>query len=145
MVSVYRKRTKSRAEPTEEAIVWTYANPVRVEFGAGACGRVASAIGGRRWALVTYDLPAFKAKAAEIASAAGKPVVSIDNIVANPDFSDLVASCRRYAKAASPPEVIVALGGGSIIDAAKVLAASDGSFETVRGHLTKKAPLTASI
>ena len=123
--------------------MWSYANPVRVEFGAGACSRIASAIGGRRWALVTYDLPAFKARAAEIASAAGKPVVAIDNIVANPDFADLVGSCRRYAEAASAPEVIVALGGGSIIDAAKVLAASDGSFDNVRDHLTTKTPLNA--
>ena len=37
--------------------------------------------------------------------------------------------------------MIVALGGGSIIDAAKVLAASGGSFETVRKHLTGEKPL----
>ncbi|MGI8894881.1 MAG: iron-containing alcohol dehydrogenase PsrA [Casimicrobiaceae bacterium] len=124
-------------------MVWTYANPVRVEFGPGALSRIAARIGGRRWALVTYDLPAFKAKAAEIAATAGKPIVTIDNIVANPDFADLVGSCRQYAEADPAPEVIVALGGGSIIDAAKVLAASDGSFDTVRDHLTTKTPLDA--
>ena len=124
--------------------MWSYSNPVRVEFGAGVLSRVASSIGGRRWALVTYDLPAFKAKAAEIASTAGKPVVTIDNIVANPDFADLTDSCRQYAEAESTPEVIVALGGGSIIDAAKVLAACDGSFNNVRNHLTARTPLNPS-
>ena len=33
------------------------------------------------------------------------------------------------------PEAIVALGGGSVIDTAKVLAASAGNFERVRRHL----------
>ena len=37
--------------------MWSYANPVACEFGAGAIDKVASQIGGRRWALVTYDLP----------------------------------------------------------------------------------------
>ena len=81
-------------------------------------------------------MPVFKEKAAQLAAAAGEPVVTIDNIVANPDFADLVSSCEKFGKATPAPEVIVALGGGSIIDAAKVLAASGGSFETVRKHLT---------
>ena len=42
---------------------------------------------------------------------------------------------RSYAEAAQPIEVIVALGGGSVIDAAKVLAAADGSFDRVRTYL----------
>ena len=40
--------------------------------------------------------------------------------------------------------MIVALGGGSMIDAAKVLAASGGDFARVKRHLTEKAPLDAA-
>ena len=57
---------------------------------------------------------------------------------------DLVESCRSFGAARQPAEVIVALGGGSMIDAAKVLAASGGDFEIVRRHLVQKAPLDAS-
>jgi alcohol dehydrogenase len=121
--------------------MWSFSNPVRIEFGAGASARAADHIRGRRYALVTYDMPFFKEKAAQIASAAGAPVVTIDNIVANPDFADLVSSCEKFGKAAPAADVIVALGGGSIIDAAKVLAASGGSFETVRKHLTGEQPI----
>jgi alcohol dehydrogenase len=121
--------------------MWSFFNPVRIEFGAGASAKAAGHIRGRRWALVTYDMPVFKEKAAQIAVAAGQPAVSIDNIVANPDFADLVSSCEAFGKAKPAPEVIVALGGGSIIDAAKVLAASGGSFETVRMHLTGEKPI----
>jgi phosphonate metabolism-associated iron-containing alcohol dehydrogenase len=122
--------------------MWSFSNPVRIVFGAGALARAADHIAGRRWALVTYDMPMFKELAAQIAAAAGAPVVTIDNIVANPDFADLVLSCETFGKAKAAPEVIVALGGGSIIDAAKVLAASGGSFETVRKHLIGESPIT---
>lgn len=125
------------------ALVWSYANPVQVEFGAGSLSQIAKRIGHRRWALVTYDLPAFKAKAGDIAAAAGDPIVTIDSIVPNPDFADLTGSCRRYGQADPAPEVIVALGGGSVIDTAKVLAASDSAFDNVREHLVAGTPLNA--
>jgi phosphonate metabolism-associated iron-containing alcohol dehydrogenase len=121
--------------------VWSYGNPVRVEFGTNAARRAAAHIGRRRWALVTYDLPVFRAHAAEIAGIAGAPAVIIDNIIANPDLADLEASCAAYGAVEKAPEVVVALGGGSIIDAAKVLAAGRGSFDMVRAHLTSGRPL----
>ena len=40
-----------------------------------------------------------------------------------------------YAAATRPVEAIVALGGGSVMDAAKVLAAADGDFDRVRRFL----------
>jgi alcohol dehydrogenase len=135
-----------RAEAHDEDTrpVWGFENPVRIEFGAGALARVADHIGGRRWALVTYDMDLFRRAAATIARRAGQPVVTIDNIVANPDFADLEESCAAYGRGDGLPEAIVALGGGSIIDAAKVLAASGGSFETVRRCLMERTPLGTS-
>jgi alcohol dehydrogenase len=59
----------------------------------------------------------------------------VRNVGPNPDFIGLVDSCRTYATATRPVEAIVALGGGSVMDAAKVLAAAKGDFETVRRHL----------
>ena len=133
---------KEREAPVvRETGMWSFSNPVRIEFGAGASAKAVDHIRGRRWALVTYDMPGFKEKAAQLAVVAGEPVVIIDNIVANPDFADLVSSCETFGKAKPAPEVIVALGGGSIIDAAKVLAASGGSFETVRKHVTGEQPI----
>lgn len=115
--------------------MWAYSNPVRIEFGVGATGRLGSLIGKRRWALVTYDLPIFKEISARIAAEAGAPVATIDNIVTNPDVKDLARSCALFVGAGPKPEVIVALGGGSIIDAAKVIAASQGDFSRVLASL----------
>ncbi|KUL93755.1 alcohol dehydrogenase [Bosea sp. WAO] len=123
---------------------WAYWNPVRIRFGAGLFDEVAGLVGKRRWALVTYDQPIFKALADRLAARAGAPVATISNIETNPDCADLAESCRLFGAASQRPEVIVALGGGSMIDAAKVLAASSGDFETVRRHLVDKTPLDAS-
>lgn len=119
---------------------WAYWNPVRIRFGSGLLDEVVGLIGNRRWALVTYDQPIFRELSARLTAVAGAPVVSITNIETNPDCADLALSCRQFG-AAEPAEVVVALGGGSMIDAAKVLAASGGDFETVRRHLVEKKPL----
>ncbi|MEH2532029.1 phosphonate metabolism-associated iron-containing alcohol dehydrogenase [Bradyrhizobium sp. AZCC 1588] len=123
---------------------WAYWNPVKVRFGAGTFDEVGGLIGKRRYALVTYNQPIFNDLAARLTKVAGEPVAVIDNIETNPDCADLVNSCRVFGAATQAPEVIVALGGGSMMDAAKVLAASKGDFENVRRHLTEKAPLDTS-
>jgi hypothetical protein len=48
--------------------MWTFSNPVRIVFGAGALAKAADHIRGRRYALVTYDMPIFKEKASQIAT-----------------------------------------------------------------------------
>lgn len=115
--------------------MWHYANPVEIAFGPGALNGLASALRDRPYCLVTYDEPYFRALARRITASAGPPVLVIDNIVANPNFHTLTESCARYTAAPSPPAVIVALGGGSVLDAAKVLAAAAGEFDRVRHYL----------
>ncbi|MCC7273873.1 MAG: phosphonoacetaldehyde reductase [Alphaproteobacteria bacterium] len=120
---------------------WSYHNPVRVEFAVGAFARVAAAIAGRPWALVTYPMDLFRELGARLGRDAGPPVATIDDVAANPDFADLGAACRRFGAARPAAGVIVALGGGSVIDAAKVVAASGGDFDRVRAHLLDGAAL----
>ena len=115
--------------------MWSFHNPVRVTFGAGALGQVAGVLDGRRYALVTYGEPRFAEMARRITADAGKPVVVIDDVSPNPDFVRLATSCSRFAVGSEGPEAIVALGGGSVIDTAKVLSASAGDFERVRRYL----------
>jgi phosphonate metabolism-associated iron-containing alcohol dehydrogenase len=122
-------------------MTWAYWNPVRITFGAGSFARVAPLIGDRPWALVTYGIPAFRRLGEALTRDAGAPVVVIDNIDTNPDVAELTESCRRFGAAAQKPAVIVALGGGSMIDAAKVLAASRGDFANVQRHLVERVPL----
>ena len=115
--------------------MWQFENPVRITFGSGSLGRLARLLGGRRYALVTYGDPHFSGLIERIAGIAGSPQVLLDGIKPNPDFRDFGALCRRFGEADGLPEVIVALGGGSALDAAKVLAAAGGDFAPVKRYL----------
>ena len=119
--------------------MWRYHNPVDVQFGASVFDRLADALRGRAYCLVTYDEinggSVFAALTRRIVAMAGEPAALVRNIGPNPDFIGLARSCRLYAEARRSIRAIVALGGGSVIDAAKVLAAADGDFARVQRHL----------
>ncbi|MCL4767734.1 MAG: phosphonoacetaldehyde reductase [Hyphomicrobiaceae bacterium] len=127
--------TASTVRPEREAAVWQYRNPVDVVFGAGSFIEVAERLGGRRYSLVTYGEPIFRVLAERLECSAGPPVLVIDDVAPNPDMELLQRQAGRYAGLAEPPEVIVAIGGGSVIDSAKVFAAAGSDFSTVRDLL----------
>jgi alcohol dehydrogenase len=119
--------------------MWRYRNPVDVKFGAGVFETLRNVLAGRAYCLVTYDDAngggAFAGLTQRVVAMTGAPAVMVRNIGPNPDFVGLEESCRAYAAATRPVEAIVALGGGSVMDAAKVLAAASGDFSRVRRHL----------
>lgn len=115
--------------------MWGYYNPVRIHFGADGLDRAASLIAGRVYAVVTYDEPYFDGLVDRLAETAGVAGLRIDNIAPNPDFTMLSASCALLTDVSDNPEVIVAIGGGSVLDAAKVLAVGGNGFDAVREHL----------
>jgi phosphonate metabolism-associated iron-containing alcohol dehydrogenase len=119
--------------------MWRYRNPVDVRFGPGVFATLGKLLGGRAYCLVTYDDAngggVFSELTERVTTMGGQPAVMVRNIGPNPDFKGLAESCRSYASAARPVEAIVALGGGSVMDAAKVLAAADGDFDKVKRHL----------
>ncbi len=121
-----------------ESPVWRFDNPVKILFGAGTLEEVAGIIGGRRYCLVTYDEPYFKTLSRRVAEGAGRPAVVIDTIRPNPDFVTLAEQCTHFADLATENCVILALGGGSVIDAAKVFASAGRGFEPVRRFLETK-------
>jgi alcohol dehydrogenase len=115
--------------------VWTFENPVEIRFGKCVFDSVGDIIKGRPYCLVTYNEPYFKTLADRLSGTVGKPACIIDNITPNPNFDTLTESCRHYADYANDDMVVIALGGGSVIDAAKVLASSNNGFAPVRDFL----------
>ena len=111
--------------------MWSYHNPVRIRFGEGAFEELGGLIGSRRYLLVTYGEPLFRDLTARLARLAGAPAHVIEDVKPNPDRVDLDAQCRRVNKLSAAPELVVAIGGGSVIDTAKVVAAARGSFGPV--------------
>jgi alcohol dehydrogenase len=118
--------------------VWAYHNPVSIVFGAGTFSEVGALLGGRRYALVTYPDRFFSDLQARLTELAGRPSLVIDDVVPNPDFRLLAEQTSRFSTLAEAPQAIVALGGGSVIDSAKVFAAAKGDFAGVRRFLETK-------
>lgn len=121
-------------------MTWRYRNPVEIRFGAHTLDHLDRALGRRSYCLVTYDDAndaggVFAALTRRIIGMVGAPAVTIRNIGPNPDYRSLHVACRHFAEAKGPVEAIIALGGGSVIDAAKVLAAAEGDFGRVRHFL----------
>ncbi len=69
-----------------------------------------------------------------LAAQAGKPAAVVDTVQANPTVSNVVALAAELP----PVEVLVAMGGGSVLDAAKAavaLQAMAGNQNTLMDHL----------
>jgi alcohol dehydrogenase len=118
--------------------MWTYRNPVRIIFGSGTFASLASLIADRSYALVTYPDAPFEELTAQLVVEAGNPVLIIKDIAPNPDYKLLEKQSAEFAGLAAQPEVIVALGGGSVIDSAKAFAAASGDFSKVKRYLETK-------
>lgn len=118
--------------------MWTYSNPVRIAFGSGSFAEVPRIVAGRSYALVTYGEPPFDELAARLAAESGPPLLTVRDVAPNPDCRLLAEQTARFGALATAPDVIVALGGGSVIDSAKVFAAAGGDFARVRTFLETK-------
>lgn len=115
---------------------WTYVNPVQLVFGENAFASLSERIAGRPYCLVTYsDAPVFAQLQATLAKSAGPAAVVIQNVEPNPSYAALREACRLFGAARVAPAVIVALGGGSVMDTAKVLAAAGGEFARVQDYV----------
>lgn len=118
---------------------WTYSNPVKVNFGEDRFAGLPALIDGRTYGVVTYGEPFFLSLVERLAAAAGPPVAVISDVAPNPDFVLLDQQAARFARLPAHPEVLVAIGGGSVIDTAKVLAAAGGDFACVQRFLETKS------
>lgn len=116
--------------------MWRYRNPVEITFGPGAFDALRGLIGGRRYALVTYPDPPFTSLAAQLRNLCGDPVLTVSDVAPNPDMRRLSEQSARFAETTTGIGAIVAIGGGSVIDSAKVFAAAPGRFSAVEHYLT---------
>ena len=119
-------------------MVWKYTNPVQIEFGVDSFAKLPGLIGKRRYAIVTYGEPFFDMLVSGLAKDAGAPGLIIRDVAPNPDYQLLNEQTKRFAQLQLQPEVIVALGGGSVIDSAKVFAAASGDFRKVKLFLEEQ-------
>ena len=116
--------------------MWKFSNPVNIAFGNNQFSNIAEFIKGRTYTVVTYGQTPFIAFTNRLKDLAGAPKLILNDVSPNPSFLDLIEPSDRIKK--NPPEVIVALGGGSVIDTAKVLALATSGFGPIKQFLQTK-------
>ncbi len=119
---------------------WHFHNPVRVRFGIDTLAEIGELIGTRSYALVTYPDPTFATLADRIEALAGPALVRIDGVEPNPSVTMLRRACAQLSALPVVPQVLVAVGGGSVMDTAKVLAAEHGDFDAMLASLADGRP-----
>lgn len=124
---------------------WSFHNPVRVHGGAGSLGDLPQLLAGEG-AVLLVTTAGFRRRgglARVEALLAGRDVRVLDDVAPNPDLRDLERQIEAFAAAGI--RGIVAIGGGSVLDTAKVIAVglAGGGF-SLRGHLLDGEPLPAT-
>ena len=101
---------------------YQYYNPVRVHFGIGTLAKLPGLVAGRSTLLVTSPGFVKRGVIAELRSKIPQIVHVLDKVQPNPTIQSLESlfEISQHLR----PELIVGLGGGSVLDASKVLALS---------------------
>ena len=119
-------------------------SPVQVVEGHSYNEALAAIVAGRSWSMVTSEGWIARGAVDAVAAKCGKPVSVTANVETNPKLSAVIELTAELGEA----EVIVALGGGSVIDAAKGMAALraiDDDLDILMLHLRDGQPLPAGL
>ncbi len=117
-----------------------YFNPVRSVYGAGALSSLPRLLAGRRALLVTFPEAASLGLVARVEALLQDQLVGVvADVQPNPDVAELRAQYEAFWRDPQGAEVIVALGGGSVIDTAKALmvGTASGRFDALLEGLTQ--------
>lgn len=113
---------------------WTYHNPVRIHFGAGARINAKVPTTGRFAVVCTPGGRSRLQADSKLSSLArSKRVVWVDDVVANPDIRQIQARVDDLRRAGI--NAVIAIGGGSAMDTGKALAVGLG--RNVSGNLAE--------
>jgi len=113
---------------------WQYHNPVAISFGSGCVETLPRVLGGRTATLVTFPEAADLGLTARLERILGASLTTIiDRTQSNPDIDGLADLYRDFWSRPAQGDVLIAVGGGSVLDTAKSLMVrtGDGSFEAL--------------
>ena len=115
---------------------WSLFNPTQVIFGPNTLRKLAQLCPEERIGLITTAGAQHRGLVRQISALLGERLVQVfDRVRPNPDYESLIAAAAEMREAR--PKCLVALGGGSAIDTAKVIARLLGGPEgaSLSGYL----------
>lgn len=119
---------------------WTFQNPVKIIFGVEAFEAISCQVGTRQALLVSSTGFVERGGLDLLKAHLGYRLAGVvSGVVANPNVENIVQLCAESRRCQF--DVLVAIGGGSVIDAAKILSAGIDSWaeksEYLRDFLVK--------
>ena len=118
--------------------------PVKLVDGQSFEYATGEIVAGRSWALITSKSWQRGGIERRLRETCGSPQATLGEVTPNPTVPDVVSLARGLPEV----EVVVALGGGSVMDAAKGMVALNGMSNdesTLLDHLQNGMPLPASM
>ena len=104
---------------------FVYQNPTKILFGKGQIARIAAEVPAAATVLVTYGGGSIKSNgvyAATLQALSGRTVVEFAGIEPNPEYATLMKAVELAR--AERVDFILAVGGGSVLDGSKFIAAA---------------------
>jgi len=102
--------------------MWTYYNPVQVHAGVGALEVLPRLLGERRAILLCFPQARSLGLIEQMQQMLGERLVAVEtDIQPNPDVQWLAPMYERLWREHPDVDCVIALGGGSVIDCAKVM------------------------
>ena len=125
---------------------FTYHNPVRILFGAGQIAAIRDEIPANARILLTYGGGSIFANGVHAqvrAALAGREVVEFGGIEPNPTYETLSRAVTLAR--AERSDFLLAVGGGSVLDGTKYIAAAIPFVGEPWDILVKQAPVSAAV
>jgi alcohol dehydrogenase class IV len=127
--------------------MWTYYNPVNVHAGCGSLEKLPQLLGQRRAILIAFPEAIGLGLVDRIRDLLGERLAAVETDVRpNPDVEWLAPLYERLWRGHPEIDCVIALGGGSVIDCAKVMLTrpTTGRFGELLAMLEGADPAVAS-
>jgi alcohol dehydrogenase len=120
--------------------MWLYNNPVNIVFGEKKIKQIHKIIDNKKYILITSN-SILREYLTDIVNSKNAPRLTYSKIKPNPDYVDLIELMDFFSKINFHDiDFILAIGGGSVMDSAKVIAAFKNNKNFLTDFIKKNKP-----